>query len=118
MNPGGLPVEAKIATLSQILMACLLATVWGAWASWGHSFSRGLMMSGVVFCPMFLLFVFAVAGLSKGKMFGWVTALFGTAVFGLVLLGTSAPLSLLPLVSFVVLLSRRVREFYSRNYYE
>ena len=111
------PNCAKIATGLQACVTCLVLIVWGAWATWGR-FPYSLEVSGVVFGPIVLLCIVATYGLWKGKMFGWVAAIVGSAVISLVLCFTAGPLCILPVGNLIYLLTNKVREFYIRNYYE
>jgi hypothetical protein len=117
MSGEGLPNCARIATGVQALLTCLVFVVWGAWATWGR-LPYSLEASSVVFGPALLLCIFATYGLGEGKMFGWVAALLGNAVMGLLLILTAGPLCILPVSFLVFLVTPKVREFYVRNYYE
>jgi hypothetical protein len=111
------PFQAKIGTFIQGCVVILDLAVWGAWTAWGHSL-QGIMLSGAVFFPVFVLCVTSTVGLWKGRMFGWVTGLLGSGLFTLVLLITAGPLCIFPAGALMFLLSRNVREFYLQNYYE
>lgn len=117
MSGKSLPNCAKIATGVQALLTCLVFVVWGAWATWGR-FPYSLEASSVVFGPAFLLCIVATLGLWKGEMFGWVAALLGSAAMSLILAFTAGPLCIISVGFFVFLVTRKVREFYVRNYYE
>jgi hypothetical protein len=117
MNDKGLPNCAKIATGLQVCITCLVLILAGAWATWGV-IPYSIEATGVIFGPILMLCVAATLGLWKGKLFGWVTAILGSAVIGLILYFTAGLLCILPAVFFVFLLSPKVREFYVRDYYE
>jgi hypothetical protein len=117
MSDNGLPNCAKIATGLQALLTCIVFIEWGAWTTWGV-FPYSLEASSVVFGPALLLCIVATLGLWKGKMFGWVTGILGSAAISIFLCFTSGPLCILPVGFLIFLLSPKVRDFYVRNYYE
>jgi hypothetical protein len=117
MRDNCLPNCAKIATGFMACVSCLVLIMWGAWATWGV-FPYSLMASGVVFCPALMLCIVATLGLWKGKMFGWITGVLGSAVISLVSFFTAGPLCIFPAVSLIFLLTPKVRGFYLQDYYE
>jgi ABC-type phosphate transport system permease subunit len=117
MSADSLPNSAKIAMGLQALLTCLVFFMWGAWAAWGR-LPNSLEASGIVFCPVLLLCIFATYGLWKGMLFGWAAALLGNVATSLILVLTAGPLSIFPAGFLVFLLTARVRGFYLRNYYE
>jgi hypothetical protein len=51
-------------------------------------------------------------------MFGWITGILSDAILCLILFFTSKLLCIVPLTFMVFLLSKYVRDFYIRDYYE
>ena len=117
MKDERLPNCAKIATVLQACVTCLVLITWGAWATWGV-FPNSLIASSIVFGPAFLLCAVATLGLWKGKMFGWVLSLLGNAVATLVFCFGARPFCIVPVGFLIFLLSPYVRDFYVRDYYE
>jgi hypothetical protein len=117
MSVDGLPNYAKIATRLQALLTCLVFIVWGAWATWGR-FPYSVLASSIVFGPVLTLCIVATFGLWKGRMFGWVTAVLGSAAISLVLCFTSGLICIVPIAFLMFLLFPNVRNFYVRDYYE
>jgi hypothetical protein len=115
MKDQRLPNCARIATALQACVTCLVLIAWGAWATWGV-FPNSLIASSILFGPAFLLCVVATLGLWKGKMFGWVLSLLGSAVTSLVFCFAARPFCIVSAGFFVFLLSPKVQDFYVRNY--
>jgi hypothetical protein len=118
MSKTGLPKCAKVATGLQGLVATLVLAVWVLWASWGIISWRHVMITGAVFFAPVALCAIALFGLSKGMMFGWVTALLGNGASAAVLLFFAGPAAILPTALLVYLLFPGVRGFYVRDYYQ
>ncbi len=112
-----LPNCGKIAAGLQALMTFLIFILWGAWSTWGR-FPYSVVASTIVFGPALTLCIVATFGLWKGRMFGWVTAVLGSAAISLVLCFTSGLICVVPLALLIFLLFPKVRDFYVRDYYE
>ena len=117
MDETRFPTCAVIAASAQTIVTFSWLLIWGAWAGWGV-FPNGLIVSSIIFGPLLIISITSVFGLWKGRMFDWITGVLGNAASSLILFFTSKPLCIIPVVFFVFLLSRNVREFYTRDYYE
>jgi hypothetical protein len=111
-----LSVQAKVAIGLQASVCVIVLGVWLMWASWGV-FPNSLVLSSLIFLPGLGLCVVAVLGLTKGKMYGWVTGVLGNSVSSAALFVFAGPFGFLPAALVVYLLVPGVRNFYLRNYY-
>lgn len=112
-----LPICAVVAASVQTIVAFFWLLAWGAYAGWG-SFPNGLIMSSIFIGPFLALSSISAYGLWKGRMFGWITGILSDAILCLILFFTSKLLCIVPLTFMVFLLSKYVRDFYIRDYYE